>query len=60
MIHTHDRVDALDGGGESPPCLPVHVCACSKNVLVKGGKTMGTGDVTRKKKLLENQKRGYG
>ena len=32
--------------------------ALRKDVLVKGGKTMGGGDVTRKKKLLEKQKRG--
>ena len=29
-----------------------------KNVLIKGGKTVGGGDVTRKKKLLEKQKKG--
>ena len=29
-----------------------------KNVLVKSGKTVGGGDQTRKKKLLEKQKRG--
>jgi len=32
--------------------------AVRKNVLVKGGKTVGGGDVTRKKKLLEKQKEG--
>ena len=29
-----------------------------KNVLVKSGKNMGGGDVSRKKKLLDAQKRG--
>ena len=29
-----------------------------KNVLVKGGKVLGTGDIGRKKKLLERQKEG--
>ena len=29
-----------------------------KDVLTKGGKTVGGGDVTRKKKLLEKQKKG--
>ena len=29
-----------------------------KNVLMKGGKVLGTGDVGRKKKLLEKQKEG--
>lgn len=29
-----------------------------KNVLMKGGKVLGTGDVGRKKKLLERQKEG--
>jgi len=29
-----------------------------KNVLVKSGKTVGGGDVTRKQKLLQKQKEG--
>ena len=29
-----------------------------KNVLVKSGKNVGSGDITRKKKLLEKQKKG--
>ncbi len=29
-----------------------------KNVLVKSGKVLGTGDVGRKRKLLERQKEG--
>lgn len=32
--------------------------AFRKDVLVKGGKTVGGGDISRKKKLLEAQKRG--
>jgi GTP-binding protein LepA len=32
--------------------------AVRKNVLVKSGKTVGGGDVSRKKKLLEKQKEG--
>jgi len=32
--------------------------AYRKDVLIKSGKTVGGGDVTRKKKLLEKQKRG--
>jgi GTP-binding protein LepA len=32
--------------------------AYRKDVLTKLGKTVGGGDVTRKKKLLEKQKRG--
>lgn len=40
------------------PIARARIAPFRKNVLVKGGKTMGTGDVTRKKKLLENQKRG--
>lgn len=34
------------------------VSAFRKDVLSKGGKTVGGGDVSRKKKLLEKQKRG--
>ena len=29
-----------------------------KDVLIKGGKTVGGGDKTRKQKLLQKQKRG--
>ena len=32
--------------------------AFRKDVLIKSGKTVGGGDATRKKKLLEKQKKG--
>lgn len=34
------------------------MCAFRKDVLTKSGKTVGGGDPTRKKKLLEKQKKG--
>ena len=42
----------------SPGLARERISPYRKDVLTKGGKTVGGGDITRKKKLLEKQKAG--
>ena len=66
-IHPSDRkydwaakqfVTVIQAKAEGKIIASKRIQAYRKDVLTKAGKTMGEGDVTRKKKLLEKQKRG--
>ena len=51
-------VTVIQAKAEGKVIASERIRAYRKDVLTKAGKTVGGGDVSRKKKLLEKQKRG--
>ncbi len=48
----------IQAGYKGKIIASTRIAPYKKNVLIKSGKVLGTGDVSRKKKLLEKQKEG--
>ena len=58
VLPRQNFVTVIQAHGEGRIIASERIKAFRKDVLVKSGKVVGGGDVTRKKKLLEAQKRG--
>jgi GTP-binding protein LepA len=58
LLPRQQFVTVIQAKAEGKIIASERIKAYRKDVLTKSGKTVGGGDVTRKKKLLEKQKRG--